>query len=84
MNARSYSLGTKVAILGILCIKITIKVEVLTIIRSHRIVQVCKILHPIVEPCEHHIIQVEAALEQPVPQQFPNLGMLQASRHSNR
>ena len=67
MNTRSYSLGTKVAIQRILHIKITVKVKVLTVIRPHRLIQVLKVLHPVVEPHEGHVIQIEAALEQPVP-----------------
>ena len=84
MNTRSYPPGTRVAIQRILHVKITVVVKVLTIIQSHCLVKIHKVLHSVVEPHEHHIIQVEAKLEQSVPQQFPNLGMLQASRHSNR
>ena len=75
--------GTKVAIQRILRIKITVEVEVLAIVRPHRLIQVFEVLHPVVEPRERHVIQIEAVLEGPVLQQFPNLGMSQASRHSN-
>ena len=83
-NTRSYSLGTIVAIQKILRVKIAVEVEVLAVVQTHRLIQVLEVLHPIVEPHEGHVIQIEAVLERSIPKQFPNLGMSQASRHSNR
>ena len=47
----------------ILRVKITIVVEVLPNVQPHRLIQVHKVFHPVVEPRERHVIQVEAALE---------------------